>query len=366
MTNIAESLILAFTSPDSGNTTALNRRESLLHYLQHPPVAPGELPGGTDSPSAKADYDHRRMDYYSGGIVLATDSAMKGKLMLTRAFQENRARNSGHAGVILSGDSSLGKTTMAKRLMSWVLAEYTKQVPDWQQFEHVPVMYIEIPPGSNGKALLKEMAAFFGLPALTRDSMTDLRTKVVAAIRRARTQLIVVDELHNLAGRSSGLGESVDLLKGLHNDVNATFLYCGIDVTTSNLMSGARGQQLSSRFAVLELKRYVWSDPSDRASWKKLIRGFEQMLQLRDHPVKTLDEHARYLYDRTGGSIGSLGRLLTGAAIDLVQRGADSERLDPAVLDGYTLDLTAENFYRNVLTRKTKKDKTATELVMSA
>lgn len=358
------SLTLTFTNHEA-ETTALNRRESLLHYLEHPIPQPLPLPDGPVATHIRAEYDQRRMDYLSGGITLATNSAMKGKLMLARAFQENRARNSGHAGVILSGDSSLGKTTLAKALMRWVLTEYSRQVPDWKQFEHVPVMYIEIPPGSNAKSLLKEVATFFGLAVLARDSMTDLRTKVVTAIRRARTQLIVVDELHNLAGRGSGLGEAVDLLKGLHNDIAATFLYCGIDVTTSTLMGGARGQQLASRFAVLEMHRYAWSNPEHREQWKRLIRGFEQNLHLRDHPHKTLDAEAEYLYQRTGGSIGSLGRLLTGAAIDLIQNRAKVERLDREVLDAYTLDLTAENFYRGVLTRKSNKSKTATERVMA-
>lgn len=354
--------MLAFTIHDS-DTTALNRRESLLRYLQNPLTAPAPLDA---TPSVdRTTYDQQRMDYLSGGIVLRTTTVAQGQLLLTRAFQENRSRNSGHAGVMLSGDSALGKTTTAKRLMRWVLEEYAKQVPDWERFEHVPVMYVEVPSGSNAKGLLREFCDFFGLTVLSRDSTADLRTKVVAAIRRARTQLIVVDELHNLSGRASGLGEAVDLLKGLHNDVSATFLYCGLDVTNSTLMYGPRGQQLKSRFAVVELEPYRWSNADHRKEWKTLIRGFENELQLRHHPVKTLDPLAEYLYQRTGGSIGSLGRLLTGAAIDLIQNQAKVELLDRADLDAYTLDLTAETFYRKVVAQKTTKAKSAVERVMA-
>ena len=355
--------MLAFTTHDF-EITALNRRESLLHYLQHPLEAPS--PHAEDATRANiATYNQQRMDYLSGGIVLNTEPLQKGKLLLTRAFQENRARNSGHAGVMLSGNSTLGKTTTAKRLMRWVFEEYASQVPAWNQYQHVPVMYLEVPPGSNAKALLKEFAEFFGLPVLGRDSMADLRTKVVAAIRRARTQLIVIDELHNLSGRGAGLGEAVDLLKGLHNDVAATFLYCGIDVTHSTLMDGPRGQQLKSRFSLLELTRYEWSNADHRTQWKKLVRGFEAQLQLRHHPVKTLDRDAEYLYQRTGGSIGSLGRLLTGTAIDLIQSGTSVEMLDRERLSAYTLDLTAETFYKNALARRTNSAKTAMEKVMA-
>ncbi|WP_251443327.1 ATP-binding protein [Microbacterium sp. USTB-Y] len=353
---------LAFTSHNS-HTTALNRRESLLHYLQRPLAAP--VPLDTTSSADRHEHDQQRMDYLSGGIVLATSTVAKGKLLLARAFQENRARNSGHSGVMLSGDSSLGKTTTAKRLLRWVLEEYTRQVPHWEQDEHIPAAYVEVPSGSNAKDLLREFCDFYGLSVLSRDTTADLRTKVVGAIRRARTQLIVVDELHNLAGRASGLGEAVDLLKGLHNDVSATFLYCGLDVTNSTLMHGARGQQLMSRFAVIELKSYDWADTDQRKEWKLLIRTFESQLQLRDHTVRTLDPLAEYLYQRTGGSIGSLSRLLTGTAIDLIQNKAKVELLDQKLLDAYTLDLTAETFYRKVLAMKKTKSMSALEKVMA-
>ncbi|WP_136045024.1 TniB family NTP-binding protein [Microbacterium sp. K41] len=354
--------MLSFTSHDS-DKTALNRWESLLHYLQHPLTAPAPL--DTNSTVSRYEHDQQRMDYLSGGIVLLTSTVAQGRLLLTRAFQANRSRNSGHAGVMLSGDSALGKTTTAKRLMRWVLEEYTRQVPHWEQDEHIPVMYVEVPSGSNAKDLLREFCDFYGLSVLSRDTTADLRTKVVAAIRRARTQLIVVDELHNLSGRASGLGEAVDLLKGLHNDVSATFLYCGLDVTNSTLMHGARGQQLMSRFAVVELESYKWSSADHRKEWKQLIRTFESQLQLRNHPVGTLNTLAEYLYQRTGGSIGSLSRLLTGAAIDLIQNKAKVELLDKNLLDAYTLDLTAETFYRKVLAKNASKGKTAIEKVMA-
>lgn len=357
--------MLTFTNPDI-ETTALNRRESLIKHLQHPLLAPTNAVSDALTPKERAAYDRNRMDYLSGGIILGTETVHEGKLRLTRAFQENRARNSGHAGVILSGNSSMGKTTTAKRLMRWVFEEYTKQVPEWEKFEHVPVMYVEVPSNSNGKSLLKEMAEFLGLPIHPRDSLADLRTKVVAGIRRARTQLIVVDELHMLSeGRSAGLGESVDLLKGLHNDLSATFLYAGIDVTTSNLMSGTRGQQLASRFSVLELKAYTWSDKEHRLAWRRLVKSFEAQLQLRDHPVGTLNAEAEYLWQRTGGSIGALSRLLTGTAIDLIQNRATVEKLERDRLDDYTLDRTSEEHYKAVRKLVASRGMTAMEKVMA-
>lgn len=357
--------MLTFTNPDSA-TTALNRRESLIHHLENPLKA-AERP--TTWPLAardKATYDQQRLDYLSGGLVLLTDVVMQSKLQLTRAFQDNRARNSGHAGVILSGESAVGKTTTAKRVMRWVFEEYVKQVPDWRAFEHVPVMYVEVPWDSSGKAFLQDMANFYGLSVSRRDTSADLRAKVIGAIHRARTQLIVVDELQNLAtGRGAGLGETVDLLKGLHNDVSSTFMYCGVDLLDSSLMSGPRGQQLKNRFSVVELTPYEWSDVDHRRQWKSLVEGFEAQLQLRDHRVGTLKRELQYLWQRTGGSIGSLGKLLTGASIDLIHEGAKVEILDRARLDAYKLDINAENHYKAVQKKLAGRGKSAREKVMA-
>lgn len=358
--------MLTFTTPGH-ETTALNRRESLLHYLENPLQAPEAPSGHLPTGRAKTEYDQQRLDYLSGGIVLHTQAVLGAKLQLTRAFQENRARNSGHAGVMLSGESTVGKTTTAKRVMRWVLGEYAKQVPDWRSYEQVPVMYVEVPWDSSGKALLQDMAAFFGLSVSRRDTSADLRNKVVGAIRRARTQLIVVDELQNLAASNkAGLGETVDLLKGLHNDVSSTFMYCGVDLLRSSLMNGARGQQLKNRFSVVELSAYKWSNPDHRRQWKRLVRGFEENLLLRDHKVGTLDAELQYLWERTGGSIGSVGKRLTGTTIELINEGAELETLDRARLDAYKLDINAENHYEKVRERLTGRRKSATEKLMAS
>lgn len=353
--------MLYFTDPEQ--PAALNRWESLLHYLQNPLVRPAPL---TTEERASMDRDElaawnrARIDYLSAGIVLTTTTVQQGKLLLTRAFQENRARNSGHAGVMLTGASTLGKTTTAKRLLRWVMEEYVAQFPHWRQFDQIPVAYVEVPANSTGKTLLKEFAGFLGLSVEPRESTSDIRVKVVTALRRAHTQLIVVDELHNLAGRGRGLGEAVDLLKGLHNDLSATFLYAGINVTDSSLMAGARGQQLAGRFSVLELDRYQWSNTAHRREWKALIRAFESELLLADHPARSLDPLAEYLHQRTGGAIGPLGRLLTATAIDLIANGKP-EVLQQGDLDGYRLDHTSETHYKNVLSRKAKRASKATD-----
>lgn len=351
-----------FTTPEAA-PLELNRHESLLDYLETPlPTATALTRTEYDAltPAARATFDRERIAMLSGGIALATPTVRACKTALIRAFAGNSARNSGHAGVMLTGDSTMGKTTTAKTLMRWTLTEYAEQFPEWRDHDHIPVAYVEVPANATGKTLMRVFLDFLGLSAGSRDTADDLRVRVVQALRRANTQLIVVDELHNLSGRRAGISEASDVLKGLSNDLNATFLYAGIDLTTSSLMSGARGQQLAGRFTSIQLTRYDATTPEGRKLWRQLIRGFEERLGLLDHPANSLTtaEMAEYLYKRTSGSLGALSRLLTGAATDLILGGGD-EHLTEAALAGFRLDHTSETLFAArklpTTTRRTKK-----------
>lgn len=357
-----------FTRPDMA-PLALNRRETLLAYLQTPPTVPAPLTraefDALDAAS-QASFNRERVSYLSGGIVINTPSIAACKKALIRAFAANSARNSGHAGVMLTGDSTMGKTTTAKALLRWVVDEYSKAFPTWPEFDHIPVVYVEVPAAANAKTLMKVFCEFLGLTVLTRETADDLRTKVVHALRQANTQVIVVDELHNLAGRAAGVGEAADVLKGLSNDLTATFLYAGIDIT-STLMSGPRGQQLAGRFTAVELSRYNWLNATDRKTWKGVVREFGKRCTLLDAEPGSLDDLVEYLYERTSGSLGALSRLLTGTAIDIITTGA-TETFTEDGFDGYTLDFTSELAYSRrslpaaIATRTKPTRKTKTKL----
>lgn len=323
---------------------SLTTREGLADYLTNPFPRP-DLMTREDyaalTESQRAEYNHARIRYASGHIVVNTPDLIAATKLLAQCMQVNVWRTSGHAGLMLSGDSTLGKTESTKALMRYTHHHFAKAHPDYADHDWIPVVYISVPAASTGKLLMKAFADFLGLPVKDRESMGDIRNRVVGALAAARTQLIVVDELQNLAGRSVGLGESVDVLKNLHNEVHATFVYAGIDLSSSLVLSGTRGQQLRGRFSIHEMERLTLSDPVHRKVWKGLLNAFEKELPLHGHPVGTLRAMSDYLYERTAGSIGSLSRLLTGATIELIITGAE-ETLTQSVLDAQILDRRAE------------------------
>jgi hypothetical protein len=198
---------------------------------------------------------------------------------------------------------------------------------------------------------MRTFTDFFGMTVRNGETMVSLRNRVVDLLNAAGTQLVVIDELHNLARNTQGNGESHDVLKNLHNDLAATFLYAGINV--QKMLSGERGQQIGGRFALLELQRYNLSKAGDKKTWRGLIARFEECLPLRHHEAGTLPGLSDYLYERTNGSLGSLGRLLTSAAIETITNDDIAlERLDEALLETQELDIAAETARKTYLRRK--------------
>lgn len=331
---------------------ALTDRESLITFLETRVQAP--KPHTRESldaltPVEREQYDCDRFAFLSGGIVFDRTEVVTGRRLLRRAMDSNRARNSGHVGLMITGPAGSGKTTTAKSLMRWVFESYSAAVPEWRSFDHVPVVYVEVPARCTEKSLLKEFANFMGIAYLGRDSMTDLRRMVVSALRKARTQLVVVDEVHNLGSRSPGHSDAINVLKGLNNDLNATFALAGIDLTSGALLSGAQGQQIASRFSVLTLERYK-ADGNMRA-WREIVAAFENQLYLVEHPRKSLDPLCVYLHHRTGGGISALNELLTGKAMELI-RFKQKEHITKELLDDFIIDQHSHSYYESTLARR--------------
>ena len=345
---------------DTDRSTALYQHEGLVEYLTRTIPAPEPLDRAAYKSLPDAEqktYDKARVLFLSGGILVNTPALSAAKVRLRRLIGENLGRNGGHVGLMISGDSTLGKTTIAKTLMKYVYQTYAAQFPDFAARSRIPVVFIEVPAGCTGKLLMVAFARFFGLTILRSETADSIKTRVVQALNAFGTQLVVIDELHNLSAANRGNGESIDVLKSLHNMVPATFVYAGIDLDNGALLGGPRGQQLSGRFVRTDLTRYNHSDPEQARDWKAIVSKFEKSLILADHVPGTLVQMSAYLHARTNGSIGSLGKLIAGTAIDLILNpDGRPEAITADLLRDEILDMAAETSYKNSLSApKTSK-----------
>jgi hypothetical protein len=100
-----------------------------------------------------------------------------------------------------------------------------------------------------------------------------------------------------------------------------------------------------------DVAEWIWLANS-KDDWAEPVLGLESLLPLAKHRKGSLEEHATYLCDRTGASIGSLRALRSDAAIAAINEG--SEKVDRPPLDSIKTDRAAAEHHAKAPPRPRK------------
>ncbi|MFF9667048.1 TniB family NTP-binding protein [Streptomyces althioticus] len=280
-----------------------------------------------------------RLDYHSQFVVLTTPAYTQASLSVRRLMLLNR-RQQGTArrGLIISGPPTTGKTTTLLEMgRSFELADRARHPG---RSDRLPVVFIAVPPASTPKMLVSEFARFLGITIAGRMNQAQITDAVCHQLCELATQLVLVDDVHLLDTRTRAGAETSDQMKHLGERIPATFVYAGVEVETSPLLTGQRGAQLAGRFKLQRCMPLPYGTAAQREVWAELVGDMEQALRLEQHRVGTLARHAEYLHRRTGGAMGSLSHLIREAALAAILDG--SEKITKQLLQSIQLDFRAE------------------------
>ncbi|MCH7230281.1 ATP-binding protein [Glycomyces sp. L485] len=318
----------------------LTTKEGWRAFVELDPAPPELLPDGELAAlhrNTRAKYNRVRMGYHSELPLVSTPAIRKAAATARLLLQLNKHQISARRGGIISGYSGTGKTTALTYLGRAHELAVRKQHPE--QGRRLPVVYVTVPPAATPKMLAVEFARFFGLSFVARANITDIVDAVCATASHVGVDLVLVDELHNLTAARSG-AEASDQLKYFAERLRATFVYAGIDIESNGLFSGVRGRQLAGRFTLIPTQAFDYATEQEIADWHTLVATMESMLRLHQHEKGALPDLGEYLFERTGGMIGSLSQLIRGAAILAIEDG--SEQITRDLLDIVPIDYAAE------------------------
>jgi hypothetical protein len=290
-------------------------------------------------PKERAADEELRLDYHSDLIVVNTPTIQEVTKTVRRLLILNRRQISARRGLILTGGAGTGKTTAITQLGR--AHELSVRLRSPVAGPRIPVVYITLPPAATARMVAVEFARFLGLPVTSRPNLTDITNSVCAVLCDVGCDLVLVDEIHNISLATRAGAEVSDQLKYFSERIPATFVYAGIEVENAGLFSGIRGRQIASRFATISTRPFAYGGAGQREHWGALVVTLEQALRLYHHKPGTLARHGQYLFERTGGMLGSLSALIRGAAIDAILDG--TERITKAHLEAQLLDRAAEH-----------------------
>ncbi|GFH81536.1 hypothetical protein Sgou_62060 [Streptomyces gougerotii] len=284
------------------------------------------------SKEEKYDYDDDRLDHHGRLQVVATSTVRRTVTCGRRLTVLNRGAISARRGLIVTGPANTGKTIALTQLGLAHELQDRRRHPG--QDERIPVIYITVPPAATPRMIAAEFARFLGLPVLRSSNITDLTEAVVGVCTKARTGLVLVDEIHNISLQTRVGADASDTLKYFSERIPATFAYAGIDIEDSSLLTGTRGDQIAARFTGVDTHPFPYN-----AEWKALVAQLETNLLLHQHKPGTLTRLDRFLHTRTGGMIGTLSHQLRGAAVDAILTG--TEKITKAGLLAVDLDIAS-------------------------
>lgn len=317
-------------------TTLAGWRAFVDRTIDPPVLLPAQQWSELDQDQRAADIQYR-IGYHAELLALQTPELHQivstGRTLLLLNHRQHGARR----GLLVSGDPTTGKSTAITALGRAV--ELAHRRTTGIGLAGVPVVYLTMPPQATPKSLSIELLKFLGAPYLMRASQIELTRQACHLLSDLGTELILVDEIHNLNHHTKAGADASDHLKYLAENVAATFVYARIDAARTGLFNGVRGRQLAGRFVPVLTKPFGYATTGDRHRWEQLVDGFDQMLRLHRQKPGALTCLAPHLYGKAAGSISSLSMMIRSAAITAIIDG--TEHITKAALDAVPLDHAA-------------------------
>ncbi|MEV8638350.1 ATP-binding protein [Streptosporangium sp. NPDC051023] len=285
----------------------------------------------------RQNYDEARIAYHSEMAIVTTSTiteiATEGRLLTLLNQREDGARRS----LMVSGEATTGKTTAIKQLGRTHELRVRARHPG---ADRIPVVYVTAPPKGSPRKLAVEFAHFLQLPPVRpRHTVTDIADAICQVLVDARTDLVIVDEIHNMNLETRAGEDLSDHLKYFTEHLPATFVFAGIEVERSGVFTGIRGKQIAGRCVMIPTQAFPFN-----TEWKQLVAAMESSLRLHGHEPDSLIKLARYLHQRTGGTVGSLSHLIRKAAIKAILGG--EEAVTKGLMDTMKIDHIADSSAR--------------------
>ena len=172
----------------------LTAREGWAAFVSRArPEPPRLLPGSDlERPTAveREIYHEARQDYHSELLLVATPDIRLITTTGSKLIINNRGKQLGRRGLIVSGPSGTGKSTSITQLGKKHQIETERRHPGLTG--RIPVVYIIVPPAATPKTLAIELAAFLGLPVSSRDSQHAITAAVAGVLRKVGCTLVLV------------------------------------------------------------------------------------------------------------------------------------------------------------------------------
>ncbi|MFC9836445.1 AAA family ATPase [Rhodococcus sp. NPDC127530] len=301
------------------------------------------------SDEEREDYNETRMVWNANLPTIKTSQLTAAYSVIDQVMASGRRDGDKLRGsVVIDAEPGLGKTTIATRYArDFHRRVYRREGPVTEGgHQRLPVAFVPLSAGITLKGLNQQILRFYGHPAVDRASTSKLGALAVDCVTSCETRLVVLDDLHFVDFKHRNGIEVSNHLKGLANEMAATFVYVGVQLTEKRFFDeGQLGEQAAYAQTSRRATRCpvapfsVDTDPGLR-SWISLLRTLEGHIKLADARDGMLVDHAKALHRRTQGRIASLTNLIDRVCYLAIASG--TETITSELIAATTIDNAGE------------------------
>lgn len=303
------------------------------------------------SDPAKDTYNDRRQHWHNnlGPFKTSQIEELHNQLWDIMNSREDRSSSNTFGAIAIDGYPAIGKTTaaeaFAKKFHQKCIRKYGPYTE--QGHERWPIVRIGLRGNTSMKDFNVALCDFYAHPGRNKGSTEMLGQRALDLVISCGTKLLIIDDLHFLHWQSHGGVELSHHFKYIADNFPLTLLSIGVGLGQRGvLLEGTTYDdevlnQTTRWTTTLELAPHSLGSEQARREWRELLKTVEQRLVLgAKHQGMLAEDLADYLYERSGGYIGSLMELVRIGCARAIRTGA--ETLNQRLLDRIKIDSAAE------------------------
>lgn len=231
-------------------------------------------------------------------------------LRLIEECVESRSVHPEALGLILTGPSGVGKTTVANLYVG--------------QSESKNILMFNMPSQLSPKSFFQELLNTIGDVYPNRGTLSDKMNRTINYLEECQYELMIIDESQHLFEPRKGRFdyETSDCIKLLLNQTNIPTVLIGSERVREII---DYNPQLGKRFALnFELRPFSYDNDLREREWLRLLEEIDKGLPISLDPKIREKEMAHRIFSVTEGLMNKLMLLIRSATVEAIKDGKSS------------------------------------------
>jgi type II secretory pathway predicted ATPase ExeA len=216
--------------------------------------------------------------------------------------------------LLLVGQTNNGKTMIVEKFRRAHKITSAKNTANGVAI--VPVLRMQMPAGPDESRFFGAILDALGMPYKAEERVAAKQNTAIRVLRATGTQMLVIDELHNLlSGTSLQQRRLLNVLRWIGNELQIPLVGVG---TAEALRAIRSDDQLANRFEPYALP--LWKDGDE---YQRLLSTLEAVLPLRQ-PSHLVDSViAGRILSASEGVLGEIVSIVVRSAVMAIQTGTE-------------------------------------------